>query len=125
MLLPLLIGLASADLHVPTFVNDPSYTPAPFAGMERLYVDPATTASQLAPKAERPAGQMVKDPAGVRTIVITNPLMQWAEMSVNGTKVGTMGPFATAKLEGFAPGWYSVDLWVTTGLTRKFAVEVK
>lgn len=125
MLLTLLVGLATADSHVPTYVTDPSYTAAPFAGLERLFVDPATTAAQVAPKASRPPGESVKDPAGTGAVVFTNPLNQWGELSLNGTKVGTIGPFATCKLQGFATGWYAVDVAVSTGLTRHFAVEVK
>ncbi len=125
LLVSLFLGPASAESHVPTFVTNPAYSKAPFAGLERVYVDPVTTAAQVRPKAERPAGEAVKDAAVAGAVRFTNPLMQWGELSVNGTKIGTIGPFATCTLEGFAAGWYAVDVGVTTGLVRHFAVEVK
>jgi hypothetical protein len=125
MLLSLFLSFAAADSHVPTFVRDPAVTPAPFAGMERLYVDPATAAGQAKPVGERPGGESATDPPAAGSLVFTNPMNQWAELSVNGTKVGTLGAFATCHLDGFAAGWYAVDVGVSTGLTRHFAVEVK
>ncbi len=125
MWLSLALSLAHADTHVPMFVKDPQYTKAPFEGMERLYVDPATTVAQVKPLAARPTGERVLDQPGTGKLVFTNPLNQWAELTVNGVKLGTIGPFATCNLEGFGAGWYQVDAWVTTGLTRHFAVEVK
>jgi hypothetical protein len=125
MLVSLLVTLAAADSHVPTFKKDPAYTPAPFAGLERLYVDPATTVSQVAPQATRPAGESVKDVPEAGSLAFTNPLNQWGELTVNGTPVGTIGPFVTCHLAGFRPGWYAVGVGVTTGFTRHFAVEVK
>lgn len=125
MLLALLLSFAAADTHIPVYVKDPQYTKAPFEGLERLYVDPAATAAQVKPQASRPSGERVADAPGTGTIVFTNPLSQWAELTVNGTKIGTIGPYATCHLEGFGAGWYQVDAWVSTGLTRHFAVEVK
>lgn len=124
MLLAFLLGLAHADPHVATFVTDPAYTKAPFAGLERLYVDPAITVGQVQPLAAKPAGEAIKDAPASRSLVFTNPLNQWGEMAVNGTKVGTIGPFATCRLEGFAGGWYLVDVEMSTGFTRHFSVQV-
>lgn len=125
MVLALLLSLAAADTHVPMYVKDPQYTKAPFEGLERLYVDPAATVAQVKPLASRPAGERVADKPGTGTLVYTNPMNQWAELTINGTKVGTIGPYATCNLAGFGAGWYQVDAWVSTGLTRHFAVEVK
>ena len=125
MLLPILVSVALADKNVATFVTDPEYTKAPFAGLERLYVDPATTTAQLKPQAEKPRAESVVDTPGAGSLEFTNPMAQWGELSVNGTKVGTIGPFATAHLAGFAAGWYAVDVNVPTGYARHFAVQVK
>jgi hypothetical protein len=129
-MLLLLASLALADKNVHTFVNDPQYTPPPFAGLERLYIDPATTAAQVKPAADRPAGERVVDAPGTGSMVFTNPMSQWGEVTLRGAtepglKIGTIGPFATMKLDGFQAGFYTVDVWVTTGLTRHFVVEVK
>lgn len=124
MLFALLLSAAQAAPHVPTFAADPAYTKAPFAGLERLYVDPAITVGQVKPLAAKPAAEAVMDAPAARSLVFTNPLNQWGELTVNGTKVGTIGPFATCHLEGFGGGWYQVDVEVTTGLARHFSVQV-
>lgn len=125
MLLPLLASFALADSHVATFVTDPAYTKAPFAGLERLYVDPATTVAQVKPLTAKPSAERVPDAPGTHTVVFTNPMSAFGEVTVNGTKVGTVGPFATVHLEGFAAGWYQLDVTMTSGFARHFAVEVK
>jgi len=125
MLLPLVVSFAFADKNVHTFVNDPEYTKAPFAGLERLYVDPATTVAQVKPMASRPAAEKVKDAPGTHQVVFTNPMSAFGEVALNGTTVGTLGPFATIHLEGFAAGWYQLDVTMTSGFSRHFAIEVK
>ena len=119
---------AWADNNVTTFITDPQYTVAPFAGLERLYVDPAQSAGQVKPLANKPAVESVPDNAAAGAaksqLVFTNPMSQWGEVTVGGLKIGTIGPFATMRLDGLGAGWYQVDVWVATGLTRHFAVEV-
>ncbi len=124
MLFALLLAAANADSHIATFVADPQYTKAPFAGLERLYVDPAITVGQVKPLAAKPAAESIKDVPATHSLVFTNPMNQWGELVVNGTKVGTIGPFATCHLEGFGGGWYQVDVEVSTGLARHFSVQV-
>lgn len=125
MLLPLLVSFALADKNTAIFVNDPQYTQAPFAGLERLYVDPATTVGQVKPLATAPKAEHTKDAPGAHTVVFTNPMSAFGEVALNGTKIGTVGPFATVHLDGFAPGWYQLDVTMTSGFSRHFAVEVK
>lgn len=124
-MLTLLFSLALADNNVTTFVTDPQYTPPPFAGLERLYVDPAQTLPLLKPEAQRPVGETVLDAPGQGQLVFTNPMSQWGEVTVSGQKLGTIGPFATMRLDGATPGHYLVSVWIPTGLTRHFAVEVR
>lgn len=124
-MLLLLASIALADNVVPTFVVDPAYTDAPFAGMEQLFVDPAVVSPQLKPAAAAPAGEKLITPAGKGSLDFTNPMSQWAELSVNGLKIGIIGPYASCRLQGLGAGWYSVDATVSTGFTRHFAVEVK
>jgi len=56
-------------------------------------------------------------------LVIVNPASGWAELSINGTKVGVLGPLATAKLHDVKHGQYDVQLSITTGLTWTDRVE--
>ncbi len=123
-MLSLFLSVALAENHVTTFVTDPQYTLPPFAGLERLYVDPAQTVPMLKPAASRPAGETVLDAPGKGQLVFTNPMSQWGEVTVSGQKLGTIGPFATMRLDGIAPGHYLVDVWIPTGFTRHFSVEV-
>lgn len=115
---------ALADNNVTTFVVDPAYTPPPFAGLERLDVDPAVVAKQLAPAAAKPPGEAAHDAAGKGQLVLTNPMSQWAEVKVQGQAIGILGPYATMRLDGLGAGWYAVTLGVPTGFSRKFAVKV-
>jgi outer membrane protein OmpA-like peptidoglycan-associated protein len=122
----MLFALASLALatHVKTFDIDPNYTKAPFSGLESLVVDPAVAVGQLKPSTGPfpataeviPGRTRVKDNA----LVFTNPTQTWADMSVNGLLVGTIGPYATARFEGLAPGQYHVSLKLPTGFVRDF-----
>lgn len=124
-MLVLIASLALASNHVPTFVIDPSFTKPPFAGMEQLYVDPTATQAQLKPVADRPTGEKAADAPGVGKLVFTNPMSQWAEITVNGVKIGILGPYGTCTFDGIGAGWYTLEAKVSTGFARTFAVEVK
>lgn len=124
-MLVLIASFALASNNVPTFVVNPGYTKPPFAGMEQLFVDPAATLAQLKPMAERPAGEKPADAPGTGKLVFTNPMSQWAELTVNGIKVGIIGPYATCTFDGLGTGWYTLDAKVSTGFARTFAIEVK
>ena len=121
----LIASVALAANHVQTFVVDPAYTKPPFAGMEQLFVDPAATQAQLKPLAERPTAEKVADTPGVGKLIFTNPMSQWAEVTLNGIKVGIIGPYATCTFDGVGAGWYTLEAKVSTGFARTFAVEVK
>ena len=123
-MIALFAAIALANPQVKTFEADRQYTAAPFAGLERLYVDPATTVGLVAALPAAPAGEHVLDAPGHGQLVFTNPMSNWGEVTVGGVKIGTIGPYATMTLDGFAPGFYAVDVGVSTGLTRHFAVEV-
>ncbi len=120
----LFAALSLADNNVSTFVTDPSYTPAPFAGLEQLDVDPVGTAAALKPHAEKPAGEAAADKPGHGQLVFTNPASTWAVVTVNEQRIGTIGPFATMRLDGISPGWYTVKTELPTGFARTYAVDV-
>lgn len=124
-ILLLLSHLAFADKNVTTFITDPNYTGAPFAGMESLYVDPTTTQAQLKPLADRPTGEKVADVPGKGTLEFTNPMSYFGDVTVNGVKIGTLGPYATFHFSGMAPGWYSITMAMPNGFSRTFAQQVQ
>lgn len=120
----LLATYALAHNNVTTFATDPAYTPAPFAGLELLEVDPVAAVAAAKPHAEKPPGERAADAAGRGALVFTNPMNNGGVLYVNEARIGTIGPFATVNLDGFAAGWYRVTVEQTTGLKRTFSVEV-
>lgn len=121
------VGLALAT-HVTTYEVNNKWTKPPFSGLESLVVDPAAFVEQLKPvRPPLPADvEQVDNLAakGEKAIVFTNPMQSWAELQVNGQPVGTIGPYATMRLEGAKVGAYLLHLKVPTGYARTFAVRV-
>lgn len=122
-----LLGVAAAT-HVTTFDLDPTYTKAPFSGLESLVVEPAAALAQLKPiagvmlpTAERTDNEVA---AGERTLAFTNPGNNWAEVAINELPLGIIGPYAQMKLQGLRPGDYRVTLKYPTGFVRDFAIRV-
>lgn len=119
-----LISVALAT-HVPTFALDPLYTKAPFAGFEALVVEPSVAIPQMksvaAPSArsERVANGAE---AGANAVVFTNPANNWADLTLGGVKVGSIGPYATVRMDGVPRGTYELNLVFTTGYVRSFVV---
>lgn len=119
-----LISVALAT-HVPTFALDPLYTKAPFAGFEALVVEPSVAIPQMkavaAPsaRAERVANGAE---AGANAVVFTNPANNWADLTLGGVKVGSIGPYATVRMDGVPRGTYELSLAFNTGYVRSFVV---
>ncbi len=118
----------SADAAtIATFPVDPMYTAAPFSGMESLVVDPVATSaalvpdtSALTPDVERLRSEAKAPDAG---LVFTNPTNTWTWLAINGERIGTIGPFASARFDGLKPGRYRIDLTLPNGFVRRFAVQ--
>ncbi len=128
-MLALLFATLASATHVTTYEPDVLRTKAPFAGMETLVLDDVKTwISQLQPTGA-PTGvveKLVNGPGGSPSVLVFhNPMNGWAWMTINGTKVGTINPYATMTLEGVKPGWYVIMLEVPTGFQRTFAVQVE
>lgn len=125
-MLLLLAHLAFAT-HVTTFAVDPAYTQAPFSGLESLVVDPAQVAPTLSPwtGAVPPDAMAVANGAEPpdRTLTFTNPTSTWAHLSINGTLIGIIGPYATARFEGLKPGQWWISLKLNNGHQREFLVR--
>lgn len=122
-----LVGLALAT-HVTTFDTNPGWTDAPFSGMESVAVDPVAFARDLQPahgpfpadaEPRRSEGAL-----GEKALVFTNPMSNWAKMTINGTFVGILPPYAQSRLEGVRPGNYVVTLEIPTARVRTFVVKV-
>lgn len=123
----LLVGLAFAT-HVTTYDVNARWTKAPFSGLESLVVDPEVVLGQLQPlKLPLPADvEEVANlaPKGEHALVFTNPMASWAEVSLNGLPIGTVGPYATMRLEGVKFGPYTLALKSPTLHVRTFAIRV-
>lgn len=121
------VGLASAT-HVTTFEVNVKWTDPPFAGMESLVVDPAVFLAQLQPVRGPfpPEVEALENEAlpGQRQLAFTNPMNNWADLKINGTPVGVLGPYSTLKLDGVRYGTYTLELKQPTGFVRTFAVKV-
>jgi outer membrane protein OmpA-like peptidoglycan-associated protein len=122
-----LVGLALAT-HVTTFDTNPGWTDPPFSGMESVAVDPVAFAKDLQPahgpfpadaEPRRSEGAL-----GEKALVFTNPMSNWAKMSINGTFVGILPPYAQSRLEGVRPGNYVVSLETPAARVRTFVVKV-
>jgi outer membrane protein OmpA-like peptidoglycan-associated protein len=127
MLLSLLISAAYAT-HVPTYEQDNLRTTGPLAGMESLVVEPAAFLKEVKPLANPPGAgvEKLKNEAGDAPDILkfTNPMSNWAWVTVNGIKVGTINPYGTITFTGLPSGWYQLDLAQPTGFVRHFAVRV-
>lgn len=128
-MLALLLIASSQATHVTTYEQDNLRTTGVFAGMESLIVDPAAAIPALTPLSAPPTGavQRVANEKGgsASVLVFTNPASNWAWLSINGTRMGTINPYGTITVQGMKPGWYTIDLAFPTGFVRHLAVEVK
>ena len=79
---------------------DPTYTTGALEYFLEIYVDPAEFAGQVKPTEADGEGQ------GQLHIKNTSSTFQY--ISINGVKVGRLGPLTTAKVHGLAAGTYEV-----------------
>jgi len=136
-MLSLLLSISVAwATHVTTYEPDVLRTTGPLAGMESLVVEPQQALSQLKPLAAQPGvgvevvangaimvgGEGAKTPE--ETLIFTNPVSTWCWLTLNGTKIGTINPYATITFTGVKSGWYQIDLHEPNGFERHLAVLV-
>ena len=123
----LAVSLAFAA-RVHTFEPDPRLSGSPFSGLVRLVADPVQTRALFRPLVIVPPSALeVPNGAGARTgeLVFTNPTDTWAWLEVGEARVGALGAFGTARLEGIGSGIWGVTLVLPSGLRREFAVRVE
>ena len=153
MLLPLALFLAqpalAADLPLRplTYNLDPKLSQGAIANFRELYVDPdafvksvqpatppkaapvtpppveqAPTADGAAPPAPAVTATAVNvPPTGM--LLVTNDRGSWATVTINGTKVGKVGPQIVGVLSLVASGTYTVALTWANGLTQTYDVD--
>ncbi len=61
---------------------------------------------------------VTKDDSKTGTLIISNDAQTSAIVSVNGTKIGVVGPYTDAALHGLSSGVYDVAITHPTGYTR-------
>lgn len=124
--LTLLLWSPAQAATLTTFPPDPAYTAAPFAGLESLVVDPVATTAGLSPGALPVPAEVQQLRSEARApdtgLVFTNPTDTWAWLDLDGTRIGTIGPFATVRFDGLKAGSWRLDLTLPSGFVRKFAV---
>lgn len=121
-----------------TYNLDPKLTEGACANFRELYVDPASFVASLKPA--RPptmASPALTSTAGASpdagvatavnapptgTLFIVNDRGSWAEVAVNGTRLGKIGPYIVGTVGPVPSGGYTVDLTYSNGYT--FSADV-
>lgn len=130
-----------------------TWSPPPVQGFRELFVDPEAWIGDLVPVAPVevviapiapvpavgmpvaagpgdaevvthlpiPKPQPMVPPTG--DLVFVNDASGWATVSVNGERVGILGPLATGRLHGVRSGGYDVTLSLSSGYTRTERVQ--
>jgi hypothetical protein len=93
-----------------TYPANPDLTEGKIENFFTLYIDPDAAAATLKPKT--PTGG-----TSTETLPIVNIAMCWQEVTVDGTKIGTIGPLTTGAIHGVRAGEYVVKLTSSTGFT--------
>ena len=133
--IPLLFCLTAnaKDTTVPlrplTYPLDGKLSDAPIAHFRKLYVDPATFVASLKPSAPPsvPAAATANTPGGVSATAINTPPTgnllvlndrgSPADVAINGTKVGQIGPSVYGVVGPVPSGTYQVTITWSNGLS--------
>ena len=98
-----------------TYPANPKLTDGTVDNFYTLYVDPGALAATLKPKS--PTG----GPAA--SLPIANRTTGWLEITVDGTKIGIIGPLTTGAIRGVTAGSYVVKMTSSTGHTSTEKVQ--
>ncbi|MBN2798902.1 MAG: hypothetical protein JXX28_07110 [Deltaproteobacteria bacterium] len=142
-----------ADVPNPyNYETNPTWSPPPAEGFRALYVDAAAFIGQLRPAApvtpgpvpvtpERDGMPVVAgpgDPTRVTSLPIPKPQLMspprgdlllinaasgWAEVQINGARLGTLGPLAQGALHQIPTGTYTVRYTLTSGYAWEEQIE--
>ena len=93
-----------------TYPANPDLSKGPIDNFFKVYVNPNALAATLKPKRE------ARD-ATTATLPIVNRTTGWQEVTVDGTKIGVVGPLTTAAIHGVTAGEYVIKMTNSTGYT--------
>ncbi len=93
-----------------TYPANPDLTEGKIENFFNLYIDPDAAAATLKPKTPTPEGE-------TESLPIVNITMAWQEVTVDGTKIGVIGPLTTGAIHGVSAGEYVVKQTSSTGYT--------
>lgn len=149
MLLPLALFLASpalaSDLPLRplTYNLDPKLSQGAISNFRELYVDPDTFVRSATPttpphvepvqpapvpavgsegQAAGPVTTTATNAPPTGTLLVTNDRGSWATVTINGTKVGKVGPQIVGVIGPVSSGTYTVALTWANGLTQTYDV---
>ncbi|MCB9759645.1 MAG: hypothetical protein H6739_07365 [Alphaproteobacteria bacterium] len=91
---------------------NPDLTTGKMAFFRELYVDPETISEALTPKKPLPA-----EGATPARLELKNGISGWVVVSVNGDKLGVIGPLTTGVIHDVKPGLYEVTMVAPNGFT--------
>ncbi len=116
-----IVNDASLPSRPTTYVVDDLLTNGAIENFRELYVDPVGLSKQLAPSS-MPKTVTVEGAPGVGpslkptgSLPVVNLASSYAEVEVNGTKVGVIGPLTNGAIHGVKTGEYSVKFTLQNG----------
>jgi hypothetical protein len=99
-----------------TYPANPDLSKGTIDNFFSVYVNPNALASTLKPKQE------ARD-ATTATLPIANRTTGWQEITVDGTKIGVIGPLTVGAIHGITAGVYVVKMTNSTGYTATTRIE--
>lgn len=102
-------GGGTMNAFGPYDVN-PALTTGGATGFRTLFVDPGEFATLVQPA--EALGDAADD-----ILHVQNRTSAWTELSINGVRIGIIGPLTTVVLEGVKPGSYATSQLGPTGMT--------
>lgn len=99
-----------------TYPANPDLTSGTIDNFFKVYVNPNAMASTLKPKQE------ARD-ATTASLPIVNETTGWQEVTVDGTKIGVIGPLTVGAIHGVTAGEYVVKMTNSTGFTATTRVS--
>jgi hypothetical protein len=114
LFLSLLLAAEEPRVRPDTYTVNPRYSTGPIENFRDVYVDPAQAPAQLKPSEAQ---------GGTSDLSIRNEMMGWTEVTVGGTKIGTIDSLTTGVVRGVPAGTYEVVLRYSNGFEKKLRVS--
>jgi hypothetical protein len=113
LFLSLFLAAEEPRVRPDTYTVNPRYSTGPIENFRDVYVDPAQAPAQLKPAEAQ---------SGTSDLSIRNDMMGWSEVTVGGTKIGTIDSLTTGVIRGVPAGTYEVTLRYSNGFEKKLRV---